>query len=543
MKKIFLAALLLCLSTCLFASTYKIMDYSFLVSGKTQGSSLAEILGDGGETFDSVEKLKTFLDEKKQDLVNMRLFSKVEYQYYTTQDIPDFYNVYVTFYISDASSIFVLPYPKYDSNYGFKLGIKAYNKNLWGRFTNLYGYFGFSQQENAFKYGKFDWELSLDEISLGKAKLAVSHLGAIDLLNWDRSYLGLEAEFDEFTIGDMSSNASIGFKFAPEGTAKDSSWSLQNITAGLGIEFTNHTLNNSALYNSITFLPNTFELDTNSRFSYEIQYGIYSQTVLNTEQINKPDDVNDGLNFIELGTGISRAFDVTEKLKFNTLFMVYLQYDYDAEIFTSYFDLAFTSSYSRINWEGNFRRGFSYNTRADLLTYPFNETDRTSIKMWGTASGFLPVTSWFNPSARISFTASDRDQFFAFNENNTVSDYIRGVRLDNWYVHSENAPMRKFSMAINLDLMLNFVTIRDFCKSYVVPLVDVLLVNDRSNDEQIKCITTVGGEGIVILDNFPSYPIRGSLGVNANDLVEYMKGSRDLSDVEFEIYIGMGFFY
>ena len=66
---------------------------------------------------------------------------------------------------------------------------------------------------------------------------------------------------------------------------------------------------------------------------------------------------------------------------------------------------------------------------------------------------------------------------------------------------------------------------------------------ERNPDGSFEKLVTVGAEGIVILDSHPSYPIRGSLGFNAEHLSEFLQGDREMSDVEFELFIGLYFLY
>ncbi|MBR2282461.1 MAG: hypothetical protein IJ863_07570 [Spirochaetales bacterium] len=544
MKRLFAVLLILFIAVPLFAVQYEIVDISFSVTGKTDPAQLSKIVGSIGATFDSADSLEAFLEEKKQDLLNLRLFSNVVYKYDVSENLAKgMGSVKVTFLIWDAKSIFILPYPKYDSNYGFKLGIKMYDKNLGGKFTNLYGYFGFTQQENEFRKGNFDWELSVSDITIGESTMTASTTGVIDLLKWGNSNFSFDAGVYRIRIKDFEMSATAGLSIAPVGSEFDSPWGLADIHSTVSFKFNNVKLDNLALKTTYIHKIQTNEFDTKTELSHNLQYGVYSLTILNTEQINKPDDVNKGLDFIELGTGAGRDFPIADLLTLNTLFMFYVQYDYEAEILVPYFDLALSSSKYDVDWIGNFRKGYSYDVRMDLLSYPINEVDRTSFRLWTSASVFYPLTSWFNPSARVSMTISDRAQYFQFSKDSAIADYIRGVRLDNPLVDTEVVPMHRNAIAFNLDLMVNFIQIKDFCKSYVNPFMDLLIVSDDAAERGFRTITTVGGEGIVILDDFPSYPIRGSLGINANDLVALAKGEKSLSEVEYEIYIGMGFLY
>ncbi|MGP1507669.1 MAG: hypothetical protein ACTTJW_02150 [Sphaerochaeta sp.] len=543
MKKALFVLFLLFLTFSLFAATYEITDYSFLIRGKTKDSSISEKVGSTGSTFSTIVDLESFLDEKRQELDNMRLFSHVEYRFVVKERILDFYDVSVTFYIWDASSVFVLPYPKYDSNYGFKLGVKAYNKNLGGTFANLYGYAGISQQNNTFKDGKYNWELSVDSIDLGKADASVSHTGAVDLIDWKNSYLKFSAGVGHIQFMDVEAAFSTYFTFAPDKAEKESKWGFEKWGATANVVFKNDILDNFSISNTTELNVRTFELDTYTRFSYEIGLDLYSYTVLNTKQTNEPEDVNKGLDYVELGTGISRTIPLSDKIGINAMFIFYVQYDYNENLLVPYFDLSFASANSEYDWIGNFRKGVSYDFRLDILSYPINEIERNSFKFWTSISGFAPVNSWFNPSARLSVTMSDRDHYFAFAKDETIADYIRGIRQDNSIVNIDLIPRRKFAVACNMDFMMNFIEIKDFCRSYVIPFVDFLVVGGAGNDTSYKKLTTVGLEGVVILDNHPSYPIRGSLGFNLKDLLRLAKGQIKLSEVEYELFIGMGFFY
>ena len=96
-------------------------------------------------------------------------------------------------------------------------------------------------------------------------------------------------------------------------------------------------------------------------------------------------------------------------------------------------------------------------------------------------------------------------------------------------------------MTMNLDLMVNFIRIEGFCSTYAIPFIDVFVGSNGRND--FDKLITVGGEGIIIVDSHLSYPIRGSLGFNALDLIKWMRGEIGLVDVEFELFIGLYFFY
>ena len=96
-------------------------------------------------------------------------------------------------------------------------------------------------------------------------------------------------------------------------------------------------------------------------------------------------------------------------------------------------------------------------------------------------------------------------------------------------------------MILNLDMLFNFIRISDFCSTYAVPFMDIFV--GSNDDDGLDTMVTIGGEGIIVLDDYPSFPIRGSLGFNAKDLMNWMRGEIGLTDVEFELFIGLHYFY
>jgi hypothetical protein len=75
------------------------------------------------------------------------------------------------------------------------------------------------------------------------------------------------------------------------------------------------------------------------------------------------------------------------------------------------------------------------------------------------------------------------------------------------------------------------------------PTVDTGSGSNTVTQDDLIIFKTVGVEGYGIMDKFPSYPIRGSLGFNLDDVISHFKGDMAFSDIEFELTIGMGLHY
>ena len=540
MRKL-LAALVFVLAACqVFASTYKVRSYSFNVEGKTKRASLLEFVDskdkEKDKTFDSLEKMIAFLDDKAQQLINKRVFYKVEYTYELQETSGDVFEADVLFHIIDASTFLIVPYPKYDSNYGINLKLKAKDSNFLGTFTTLDSTLAFTQRNNSFKDGKLEWDFSVDQMRLGDAKLSFSHYGAADFLTWTDSYLKGSVNISNVKFWDVAVSGSFSFKASPKGSERDSRWGGKELSSSVGITFLNPKLSNASVSNSITYTFGSKRLETTTSFSflYSEKLGVTSSTSVYTDQTENE------LTSIKVGTGASKGFTLFHRVNFSPSLWVYINYVFSTRSVDPYPVLTLPFSFGRIDWVGdnNFRKGLKFSFTASDEYHVLYDTDflnKQRAKLTGNVTFHYPVTSWFNPSARLNFILANTEQ--NINEDNIYSWNMRGIMDNNETINR----YRKFAMTFNLDFMFNFIRINGFCKTYAIAFTDLFL--GRNDDGSIDKLMTVGGEGIIILDSHPSYPIRGSLGFNADHLVKLIKGEMDIRDVEFELYIGLYFFY
>lgn len=554
----------------LFASTYRVRSYSF-ESKKTTHAVLAEFVGAPGAVFESEEDMVEFLAEKRQLLYNMRIFYDVLYTYELYESGPDMFDADVVFHVSDAKTFLIVPFPKYDSNYGLSLKLKAKDTNFLGTFTNLDANIEYSQRNNSFEDGRLDWDFTVDSLRIKDAKLSFSQYGVLDFLTWSDSKAGLSANVSNVKIGNVGLNGSIAFNLGPIGGDKSDKWSLRNIEMTLGtsvdfdsiglsnsakftmvpvdfgeiymvvpeelsdtatISFKNPKLNNATAGTTITynFLSELFKTDSYFSFKFDNFYGITTKVYLYTEQTG----FINGLSLIRPGAGVSKSFLLFEKLSFNPSVDIYFPYTFATQTVDPYVVTTLPFSYGRIDWvENNFRTGVVFSLSMTDTYYLSSGYNRISIL--GGATVHYPLTSWFNPSARIDFKYSN--ELLEINKEGSYSWRMRGIRDVNDKINA----YRTFGMVLNMDLMFNFIRVNDFCSTYAIPFMDLFVGSNP--DGSFDKLITVGGEGIIILDSHPSYPIRGSLGFNAEDLVCWMKGEKEFSEVEFELFIGLYFLY
>ncbi|MBP5751596.1 MAG: hypothetical protein J6W60_01885, partial [Treponema sp.] len=339
MKRI-IAALVFILVACqVFASTYKIRSYSFdLKEGKTKRSILLEFIDskdkEKDKTFDSLEKMVAFLDDKRQQLVNKRVFYFVEYTYELEETSEDVFEADVIFSIGDASTFLIVPYPKYDSNYGINLKLKAKDSNFLGTFTTLDSTLAFTQRNNSFKDEKLEWDFSVDDMRLGDAKLSFSHYGAADFLTWTDSYLKGSVNISNVKFWGVSVNGSFSFKAAPKGPEKDSRWGGKELSSSVGISFLSPKMNNASVSNSITYTFGSKEFKTTTSFSflYSEKLGVTSSTSVETVQY----DFGEGLHSIKVGTGASKGFTLFQRVSFSPSLWVYVSYTFPSRSIDPY---------------------------------------------------------------------------------------------------------------------------------------------------------------------------------------------------------------
>jgi hypothetical protein len=130
---------------------YVITDFEFDITGRTLPFALL-LKGEfkKGERIQGDTDLEKYIQDKTQMLTNQRVLKDtVEIGYSVGEQAPDgAYPVTLTIKVEDTRNIIALPYPKYDSNTGFELYIKARDYNFFGTMTPLRVDIGYVYDEN-----------------------------------------------------------------------------------------------------------------------------------------------------------------------------------------------------------------------------------------------------------------------------------------------------------------------------------------------------------------------------------------------------------
>lgn len=168
-KKTVIIFITLVLSICSAFATYIISDYKFNITGKTRENALRAMLK-GPTVFQNEAGLKIFLEEKKQEMINTRLFKFVKLTYKEViERVSENEVVYVMIIcdVTDASSLLIMPYPKYDSNTGFEIGIKIKENNLFGNFAHFDGSVEMKFSSISLKNADYSFVLPVTDYPIG----------------------------------------------------------------------------------------------------------------------------------------------------------------------------------------------------------------------------------------------------------------------------------------------------------------------------------------------------------------------------------------
>ena len=145
MHKILIIVFALIVSAgCLFAQEssgkqYVLEEVVFDIDGLTNENALIRSVElEVGSSFDSEEELIDYLDRKRQDMVNKRVFDTVAV---VPQRISDNGNTALyraTYTVVDSWTFIPIAYPKYNSNTGFRIGLQMYYDNAFGTLTDWF---------------------------------------------------------------------------------------------------------------------------------------------------------------------------------------------------------------------------------------------------------------------------------------------------------------------------------------------------------------------------------------------------------------------
>lgn len=208
----------------IFASTYIIDRYDFNFEGKTDVNEVYKFLGlSDGASFSSYEELQSHVIAKTQKLVNERIFTSVDYDIVegdvvvTTpgDETANEYHYVAVYYVNDRSPFFIFPTPKYDSNYGAKIGLRIDSKNFGGKLAKFQINADMEQKDHSFS--KADYGLDFGIVGFPIAgfdmdtTLSLGYDGTKEGLKGFTS--GLSAKLYGIKVMGANLDTSVSFKY------------------------------------------------------------------------------------------------------------------------------------------------------------------------------------------------------------------------------------------------------------------------------------------------------------------------------------------
>ncbi|GHU12621.1 hypothetical protein FACS1894161_1240 [Spirochaetia bacterium] len=477
-------------------NVYVISSIEYRITGRTTKRALARALKlREGERFAGLEDLDRYVAGKIRELHNLRsLEAGVSTIRYTLGESPADSGqqsgsraarpVHLEITAADTWNFIVLPEPKYDSNSGFTLSLKARDYNFLGTLSPL----------------KLDLIWGSDDDGMDMAGVLLEMDFPFRVLNHDWNFAVIQDYryyFDAPVYNKTAAALSVNLPFG-----------FTTLRPGFEQGFVLHEKDNKAKNDG----------------GYHNWY-LYSKPYIDWE-IPVPLEIGD-FGKIIYTPGIYGNLNY--------------QPGGDVGVYRAGPGAGFTQrlEFGKINWLGNFRQGIKIGT--------FNENEYDFYhKDWDnsagiSAEGHLKFSGIFGVSARVMYTR------WLDNSWDRAGDTVRGYRddaLDAEQRLSVNLdfPFRLIRFVPSVWSGGKSLGIFDF-EQHWSPFIDILMVDTPDQGYRFRpedIITTAGLEIITFPLKWRSIYIRISAGWN---LREWIGEGKMPSGIHREIYIGLGHYY
>ena len=586
-------------SLSLYAGSIKVSGYNIEIIGKTKEEVVRNlIVPEEVEYFDSEDDLLSALNDKRQVLENKRVFTSVSYEY----EIIDS-EAYVRFEIIDAKSFLIIPFPKYDSNYGLKLGAKMWNRNLFGTLTSLDGTLFVTIKDWNWSRPEIYGNVSLGNLSIGSTKLSLEleaegsvgetlsdyslYMDVSNIPLFLNSWLDVTYSLSSVDSGDVKNNIflSLGgiklnkvevtpsFKSVFYKNEANKNYLLPSISVkaielgGVGLEF-NETIKISTKEYENSYSPEyllhedtisfnggmlkDFSLSNTVKYKFKNGYDFLNEIKYNLNSVfslRVAEDIymsGDGsIRHFDSGVGVGESIKLGKNFELSSKLLSYIR-SYSNGDYTPLYTLDVSLKGANIKWIGNYREGVSANISIKEAWEIKSGDIKADFEKNGLydhmeVSLFKLLGEWFNPSARVLVNSYLRNDP---DEDNSFIWGSSGTLGDELRGIRNDSVSDSNLLAIvaNFNLLSYFPmpSIFSFVDCYANVFFDYGLVKN-SVSSLIKQYYGVGVEGIGILKSYPSYPIRVSLGFDVSKLMKWIE-DRESMDF-YEIYLGMGFLF
>lgn len=503
-----------------FGEQYRINSLTFYSSGITQSAALQRTVSvDKKHVFNSTEELQKYIADVTQEVINIRQLDNV-IPNYTCQDAVDgIIPVDITFTVSDSKHLIVFPKFSYDSNTGAELKLKLKDSNFLGLLNTF----------------NFDFN---GQISQTDEKDTPDYI------------FGINCSYDyPFEIGMTKDTWSNDFSL-------DWTWgsSKPEFNYNTGLSF------------SVPIDIHSINFSFNHAFIRNDDYEAYNDAMYSSE-----------IASISLPLTIGMIGNVTKVTYTPSINFTY-NWDFDGieekdtDLSSPIFNISQSLGTSKINWNGNFRNGYSL---SGSQSFGWNmQTEKLIPSI--TADIYL-----YKSLKYIGFN-SEIYAFTVLNSTNAIGSKIRGVRDNQYFVDGSAYALKVDSaVVINFDMPIHIITthwlswgyalfgayedlpkpMRILCwiphKVFAIadfelqlsPFIDIALTHNSyvNTTFSLRDGFYAGGlEMLIYPSKWKSYVIRTSVGVDLGRKLfsKYIDTSwRDTSISTYEIYFGLGLHY
>ena len=564
---------------------YEIAEYRFVVDGKTKAGPLHQLIisPEGDPLFDSEEKMVRALDSKRQILINQRLFTDVSYKYELIAYHDKTVAFAVTFYIVDSKTFLIVPYPKFSNDKtGLSLGVKAYEKNIFGMLGTLALTASTAQNDG----GVVGWEHRRDLLELSITGLPLKGASADVTVGYDKEknqganltlkttlsqinvfgpMLGFGFEYIRkeggpttdftFNIG-LTKIKIFGVNLAVSGygefkpQADFTAWNpilwglktsygpfSQNggrYTFATNVEFNEYQEATGEFTN--LYVSNVLTQHNLRFFKWPIEFNIAGDFNMPTESLY----ISDANVSSTIGTSFNLPFGFRVSASTQPLVEYKSSISFDTgDVLPFSFVTSASLSGGSVNWDGNFRKGHTVSLSYKRQDYLQKNDESDYWYLEGSASWFPFIAYHVNPSFQLSgfYTGDTIKRKFLPSDTKTLGDYFRGYLTSSSALSKMNNKELSWGAIGSLNLTTDFINF-GFAKSYASPFLDIGVFGDAEAENGYAIVSTIGLDGWVILNKHPAYPIRGSLGFNLEDLRKAFAKELEWKSVEWELFIG-----
>jgi len=537
---------------------YVIGDVALRIEGKSNKSLLLKELNitPYKEKFSSEEDLRARAEERKQFLFNKRIFESVECTLEPIESTGEQHIYRVIYDITDGNTFLPIPFGKYDSNYGAKLGLKLFDKNLFGLLSD------------------FTLDTSIRQINVTAvdsfAILSILDLSKLPIFN-QRIDLSMRLDINtiEGNLQDGIFTGSISWNdisFFDQNIGVFSNITIKQYSAGDISTWGDPYLNAGFTWKGIPLLNEKLDIYFNTNLQNEgISWEKPELTFTTRLSSNTLQAWDKNLYaYIEHIFAYDTAIEDVTAQAFNTgaavsfALPVNISYRLGANLLTDHseglFDISNISTthvfrHGRINWNENFREGDATSLSFSTLM-PINKGIIGLVYDFSTHSVlqstfFTMIGDWLNMGFRgIGFLTTGAPQYFPV----VPGEYMRGI-LDR---HLPNkSGYTGITINTNFTFKLFEFTIYMFGKSpdgefLISPFFDFSLFDTTpiADDSGFDWVRYTGGlEFYLIFDRFRSYPFTTSFGVDLQDAAAFIRGDLDFDKIEFELLLSLNMFY